>query len=393
MHLGKSLAALMINWIVLSSSTSQDYVTWAVTSSILIIATASDLGIGQYATTQFIHSLPENRTEILRLAIVALMPLAVLASLFVYVALKEEIVFYRVTMASLIGCRIISIPFSALLNAVNQYKIRKIIELCVYLAAAVLIATALSLGQNVKFALIILNAAFLVAGIATIVFARKYLPREPQVKLKTSGEPSLFRKIKNLYVKSAPFMVNNLTGLLTYGGFIWISSFMLDTEALAKLSVLHAFVLMNVYQVYEVILKSRQADLINPSYLKKMRRINLAFISIVPVFLVLTGKPILLLVAKNIPYSNLDIVIFSTFISVELAFLFLQSIVQVRSDVSSMLSRYSFIKFSAQGSALFLFWIFSEGKSSALAVYLLIIVAATSAAYLSCHSSFAKANR
>ena len=61
----KSLVVLFINWIILNRLNSNDYVTWSITSSILMIATASDLGIGQYTVTLLIHSRADSRKNIL----------------------------------------------------------------------------------------------------------------------------------------------------------------------------------------------------------------------------------------------------------------------------------------------------------------------------------------
>jgi len=60
-----------------------------------------------------------------------------------------------------------------------------------------------------------------------------------------------------VYRASMPFMVTNLTGMLTYGGFIWISSFFLRVNDVAKIAVLPTFVLMNLYQLYDVLLTAR----------------------------------------------------------------------------------------------------------------------------------------
>jgi hypothetical protein len=140
LHGLKSGVALIINWMVLAQFASADYVTWAVTSSILVVATASDLGIGQFAVTQFIHSSPERWPTIARDAMVALAPLAIGAIAFVFLALGDQHPLYKASMALFIGLRVLSIPFGAVLNATNQFKLRKAIEVGVYLLSALMIA-------------------------------------------------------------------------------------------------------------------------------------------------------------------------------------------------------------------------------------------------------------
>ena len=56
LHALKALVALFVNWLVLRHFAVSDFVVWSVTSSILIVATASDLGIGQYTVTQLVSA-------------------------------------------------------------------------------------------------------------------------------------------------------------------------------------------------------------------------------------------------------------------------------------------------------------------------------------------------
>ena len=78
----KSLVVLFINWIILNKMQEKDYITWSITSSILMIATASDLGIGQHTVTLLIHSKKELRKNIIIKACVAISPLFILSFIF-----------------------------------------------------------------------------------------------------------------------------------------------------------------------------------------------------------------------------------------------------------------------------------------------------------------------
>jgi len=356
LHGLKAVVALAINWMVLAQFPSADYVTWAVSSSILVVATASDLGIGQYATTQLIHATPDRRAAIVRDSLVALAPLALGAVAFVYLALGSQPAVYKAAMATFIGLRVLSIPFGAVLNAVNQFKLRKAIEVGVYLASAVLIAWVAYAGKPVLWALLTLNAFFMVGGFVTILLAARYF----DIPALWANLPGCAR-LGRVYRSSVPFMVNNLTGLLTYGGFIWISSFFLGVNDIAKIAVLHTFVLMNLYQLYDVFLKARQADLIESRIAARARRINVFVMAGVPMVFLGLGGEVFQLLTDDIQFSRLDVFLFSLFMSLELGFLLIQSLAQVRWDLSKSLGLYSITRLLCQAAALVTFILLPAG--------------------------------
>lgn len=383
LHGLKSAVALAINWMVLAYFSSADYVTWAVSSSILVVATASDLGIGQYATTQFIHAKPDRWPAIAREAIVGLAPLALGAAAFVYLALDGQPAAYKAAMAACIGLRVMSIPFGAVLNAVNQFKLRKAIEVGVYLASAMLIAWVAHAGKPVLWALLILNAAFMVGGFVTMRLASRYLDTRAFWTTLPSGA-----RLGRVYRSSVPFMVNNLTGLLTYGGFIWISSFILSADALAKLSVLHTFILINVYQVYDVVLRARQADLILAEHVRRMRMLNMALMVSCPIFAYAFGESLLSIITQSMRFSQFELLLFSAFLAIELGFLLIQSVVQVSPDMARLLSRYSLVKLACQAIALVIFWLAVSGAAQTLANYFALLSAASFLGYVFCRMHF-----
>lgn len=356
LHGLKSVVALYINWVVLAQFSKFDYVTWSVTSSIIMVATASDLGIGQYAVMRFINSAAGRWPAIMKDCLFALSPLAIGAIVFVFAFISGPSLLYKFTMATFLGLRGLSIPFGALLNAVNQFKVRKAIEVAAYLASAVVISAIAHEGGGVAWALLAINAAFLLSGVATVVAASKYL---------AIGEVFVGRPVgsavMDVYRASMPFMVTNLTGLLTYGGFIWISSFFLGVNDVAKIAVLHTFVLMNLYQLYDVFLKARQADLIEPRIAARARRINVFVMAGVPLVFLVLGGEVFRLLTTDIQFSRLDVFLFSLFISLELGFLLIQSLAQVQWDLSKSLSLYSIIRLLCQAAALVVFILLPVG--------------------------------
>lgn len=378
LHGLKSGIALLINWMVLTEFSAPDYVIWAVSSSIFVVATASDLGIGQFATTQFIHSDRQKWAAIARDATIAMVPLVLGAIAFVFLALGDQPWLYKAATAVFIGFRVLAIPFGAVLNAVNQFKLRKAVEGGTYLLAAPVIAWIAYSKGSVIWALLVLNAAFMVGGFLIIYLATRYLETS-----KLWAARSSLDAIVRVYRSSIPFMVNNLTSLLTYGGFIWISSFILATDALARLSVLHTFILINAYQVYDVILRARQADLVNPAHVARMHRFNTFLMVCSPVVAFFFGSSILSLLTKSMTFSQAEILLFSFFVSLEFGFLLIQSIMQVRPEFSYLLSRYSVAKLFCQAAAIGIWWL-TAGDNTMLTSYIAILTGASLLGYVAC---------
>lgn len=377
LHGLKSVVALYINWIILAQFSEVDFVTWSVTSSMLMVATASDLGIGQYAVTRFIHSEIASWPAITRDCLFALLPLTIGAIVFVVAFISGPSQLYVFTMASFLGLRLLSIPFGAVLNAVNQFKIRKAIEVGIYTASAIVISIIATSGGSVTWALLTINAAFLLGGMLTVAATSRHMAIGDVFVGRTGGLP-----VMGVYRASTPFMVNNLTGLLTYGGFIWISSFFLGTNALAKLSVLHTFVLINAYQAYDVFLKARQADLITHSRSSLMKRVNAYLMFGIPVIFLLLGGEVFKLITSNLEFTRLEVFLFSLFISIELGYLLIQSLTQVRREISAKLHLYSAIRLACQALALMTFSLFNF--DGGLVEYVGLLVATSMCGYWFC---------
>lgn len=379
LHVLKSALALLVNWIIITRFSSIDYVTWAVTSSLLIVATASDLGIGQYTTTRLLHTRRECWSSVLWESTIALLPLSLLGAIFVFIALGTQPLVYKVAMAIFIGFRILTIPSGALLNAINQFKLRKAIEVATYLFATMMIIVIALIQASIIWALLILNVAFLASAAVTVIVGRRYL----MVTNNTSAVAYQQQSLGTLYCASVPYMINNLTGLLTYGGLIWLCSFFLDIEALARLSVLHTFILINLYQIYDVFLKARQADMINAEHVLRMGRVNSGLMLLTPVLVLLLGPILLGWFAPRQIFSSLELTLFATLLSLELGFLYLQSVIQVHPAKAALLGRCSLVKFTSQALAIGVYG-FAQSVHEGLFGLLSSLIVATLIGYVIC---------
>lgn len=338
LHVLKAFVALFVNWLVLRHFAVDDFLVWSVTSSILVVATASDLGIGQYTVTKLINSDRREWAGHVSESLGALIPLALASGLFVFLAIGEVSVTYKATMAVLLAARIVTIPFAAVLNAVNQFKIRKAIELAAYGVAALGVIVVVWTEADIRLALVTLNATFLLGAVLTVAVAARY------VSLGRSLNVASPARSAGVFRVAAPFMINNLTGLLTYGGFIWLSSLVLPQAEVAKLAVLHSFVLINLYQVYDVFLKARQADLTDRSRLASYRRLNFLFMLAIPPLFVLMGREALAMIGNPVAIGLPEAALFGLFMAIEMGNLFAQSITQVNPGLVHRLSIYSAIR-------------------------------------------------
>ncbi len=379
MHGLKLFLALTINWIILLNFSTKDYVIWMVTSSILIVATAADLGLGQYVTLKYINTKPKYWAYITQQSIKILFPLVIFAIAFVYISLDSDSIQYKILMAIFLGIRLLTIPFSSILNSKNQFKLRKIVDVGIYFVSLILISIISYYNKPVTWALLIFNACFMFGGGVLVFLSLRYF--NPIKILKDPLHEDSFIKI---YKGMLPFMVNNLSGLMTYGGFIWISSFFLETTEMAKISVFYTFILINLYQIYDVILRARQADLIKFSYVEKQKKISNILFFICPILIYSLSQILLPLVAGNINFSNVEIIFFSVFTVFELGFLFVQSVLQVSSKFNHLLILFAIIKTLIQALGLLIFYFLVTVNNSNLIAYLFTLSISTSIAYFIC---------
>jgi len=303
-----------------------------------MIATASDLGIGQYTVMRLINSDHSEWPAHVSQSIGALLPLAIAAGVFVFLAIDGTSETYKLAMASMLTIRILTIPFAAVLNALNQFKIRKAIDLVSYCLAALGIVIIVWSEREIELALLTLNATFVVGAILTVLAAAKFHP------VRASISTSAIRPSLRVLRGAMPFMANNLTTLLTYGGFIWLCSLALPKADVAKLAVLHSFALVNLYQFYDVFLKARQADLADPEKVGPYRKLNALVLAATPVLFIIAGRDVLALIGNPVIIDTTTTVLFSLFMASELGNLYAQSIVQVKNSLVDRLKVYSIIR-------------------------------------------------
>ena len=172
-HVLKLALAFFLNWLVLNKYEHADYLYWAVTSSILVVATASDFGIGQHTTTVLINKPKQQWVLIVNESFIAIFPLAIFGFLFVSMSLLDGGRAIAMLMGLLIFARVLTIPFGAVLNAVNKYKLRKLTEVIAYAVSVIGVWICVITSIPIAVPLLILNVCFTAAAVFICYLATK----------------------------------------------------------------------------------------------------------------------------------------------------------------------------------------------------------------------------
>ena len=101
---------------------------------------------------------------------------------------------------------------------------------------------------------------------------------------------------------------------------------------------------MNLYQVYDVFLKARQADLASSQLTLPYRRLNALVILTLPVAFALLGPPLLPFFSDSVDYTRTEVALFGMFIACELGNLFALSVAQMRPAMIAKLKHYCVLR-------------------------------------------------
>lgn len=323
-HGFKVIAVLFLNYVLLNNLSSSDFTQYSVAVSILTVATAFDFGLGQYVISKIILDPQKNYLYVLKEAVTALIPLAGLAGVFILIEFQNDNNSYNILMSMIIFLRIILIPFSAILNAYNQYKIRKIVEFIIYLGLIIFYIIIIHLKFQIEFMVFTLNLLLLTGSIILFFITKKLNKFSITDFIKIKSEYSYVS-----YYKSFPYALSILVGLLTYGGFIWISKYIVTELDLQKIVIMQTFIMIPACQIYEVALNSRQADLAAKFSINDKLALSLLGMFAIPCLVLLANYLFQFQITK-FALNFIDLILFSFFVSFEVGFIFIKTVIQVR---------------------------------------------------------------
>ena len=326
---GKAGCAFAIQYLLVNRLDVSAFAAWATVLSLGVLISVSDLGIGQYVMTSLIGRLDDEAfvAEILGNSIVVAMLLTAGAGILMYALLPQFGAVVGWLLAYVVAARIVFIPFSAHLLAAGRYHERKFVEFISYAASALLVAGALARELDLVFILLAFNFALSASGILIAL-------RSAQLRGPTAFGPLRWARCREIMVGALPYFLHNAAGLLYYGGFIWIVSFALDAQQLAKLSVLHTLLFGNCYQAAEVLIKTRQIELVERVHFSRMELLLFLFCAAAGLLFVLGGVPMLRLYARNYEFHLPEIGVYVVFLSIELYWLLFHARLQILSHRS-----------------------------------------------------------
>lgn len=327
----KGICALAVSYMVASSFTVEDFALWSVIFSLGMLLSISDLGIGQYIVTSYLSSY-RSKEEFEQDVVTSLQ---LIFSIFIVVcagmlASKELLLNqYELTAQLIIVvlARLLIIPFGAYMQALGYYFERKLIEAFGYFVLVCYVYV--SIEGATHYNIIVYANVILTCSLFFVIF-RAYMLGFPK------GIFKIQRKKKYIIVlkSSFPYFLNNSAGLLIYGGFIFILSLMLSSAVLAKVSLLHSIIFLNLYQCYELIFRTAQTKLTEKKFYTNLAYFSLGTLSVFIVGFTTLGGVVISDYFPLYSFDTNDMLVFSFFCVSEIVFLLILSKAQIDSELS-----------------------------------------------------------
>jgi hypothetical protein len=327
----KGICALVVSYMVASSFAVEEFALWSVIFSLGMLLSVSDLGIGQYIVTTYLSSY-KNKEEFEQEVITSLQLIfAIFIIISVGMLASKGLLLnqYELTaqLIMVVLFRLLIIPFGAYMQALGYYYERKLIEALGY--CVLVFYVYVSIEGVAHYNIIMYSNVILTCSLLLVVF-RAYMLGFPKRIFKLQ----LKRKYINVLKSSFPYFLNNSAGLLIYGGFIFILSVMLSSAVLAKVSLLHSIIFLNLYQCYELIFRTTQTKLTEKKFYINLGYFSLGSLVLFVVVFSLFGGEVIRNIFPLYSFNIADMFVFSLFCVSEVLFLLLLSRAQVDSTLS-----------------------------------------------------------
>lgn len=337
----KGVFSLILSFLVINNFSVDMFALWSVFFSLAMLLSISDLGIGQYIVTKIIDNdgsyKPDRLLSMTTQVIISIFILgSILLTLFHDYILQEDAVSF--TLLIIVLARILAIPYGAFIQAKGLYHERKLIEAMTYLFALIYVYFAIEYhveSQEIIFTVNLILSVFLLLLI---------------VRAKSLHFPSLtwemypLKDYQTVLSRSFPYFANNCSGLIIYGGFIYILSHIVSNEVLAMVSIFHTILFMNLYQCFELIYRTLQVNIKEDEFFIRIVIATILMIGIIVLFFLFFGKQILSLIFLNYDFVLIDLVAFSGYLAVEILFLLFTSKAQIHLNNALIIRNAAFIK-------------------------------------------------
>ena len=320
--------------------TVDDFALWVIFFSISMVLSAGDLGVGQYILTYMADSgdninLASDHFNIgLTTLTILSVPVWLLGIMLVYFA--EIDIAFGALLCLLVVMRLPLISYASLLQVKNRLHEKRIIDAIPYLFLLPIIYGMQSYEFNVYIQLLSVNIMLLGGG-----FIHLY-------RCKALGAPIWkivsFVKVKEGIIKSLPYLLNNASGIVIYGGFIGIFSFYLNSYQVAILAIYHTVILSLGYQAYEVIFRNYQLRIMEKKVFNNLALFLLATGIILMILSANFGQSIFTYLYSSYEFVRRELLIFMLFSLLEFGYLLLTLRLQMSVNSRSVLRKCSIFK-------------------------------------------------
>jgi len=369
----KGLFAFAINYLLANSLATDDFAHWSSIFSLAMVLSVADFGVGQLVLTT-VHETKAKGAERGRLLANAVAAMAAIGAGLMAVAVAGVVLLgllagirWKLALVAVILLRLPFIPFGAVLAAEDRFHERKVAEAASYALGGVLVTAGVVFGASVSTLLLAMNAA-ITAGAVALLF------RAGNCGLREAGWRSVSRgDIGALLRRALPYFVNNASGLVLYGGFIGLASLVLIAGQTAKLSILHNLVFMYLFQVADLVLRTSQTRLDDARMRTRLGWLVAASWAAGAAVLGAAGPWLLGRLFPRYEFGRVELLVYVTFVHVELLYLMLTARMQMKSSYRRSLQAMSLRKAAGFAAVLALAAIW--GDRHGLTAFLSLLLA------------------
>jgi hypothetical protein len=336
----KAICALALSWMAANNLPVDEFAIWAIFFSISMVLSSGDLGVGQYILTYMASSDDDSSAFAMHFfnglssLIVLSAPVFVLG-LIIAKSRGFEIAF-AFPLCILVASRIPLIAYGAFMQVQNRIHEKRLIDSAPYCLAIPIMYIMYSYDVGVYSQLLVINLLLTLGGIVTM--QRCNVLGVP--KFQWAG----LAMLKSTLKKSLPYLLNNASGIVIYGGFITLFSFYLDNYQIAVLAIYHSVILSLGYQAYDVVFRSFQLRISEAKVFKGLS-LFLGFSAfIIMIALNEAGVKILQFLFANYTFEQFDLMLFALFACLEFGYLLATTRLQMSVSGSTILSRCSITK-------------------------------------------------
>lgn len=278
----KAISLLSISILLAESVSTKDFALWSLLISVSLFFTLSDFGVGQYLLRLLVEyrKNSEIKGRVIRniSAINVLLVLVVfLFSSAGFISLKymprfEAISDYELALfVSLISIRSLLTPYFVQLSANEWFYIQKNIEAFSSLLALLVVWYLIAMGASIAEIAIFYQLVFTSGALLAPLFChyKKFLNL-----LVLDCD---LKYIHRVIFASLPYFINNLSLLLTRGGFVFLIGFLVDDAELAEISVYYAVFFQVFYQLFDIVIRIIQPKILLQPVMYNKARLWLIF--------------------------------------------------------------------------------------------------------------------